>query len=552
MESLPTFPSNKRYAMHFKHQTPIDNFITARFPNPKTAHLSPSNVSIATYHTPEGFKEALALSQSPPPPPPPPPHASKSPSPARQPLTRSQSSSWWMEIRKSPTPKQQGPRSRKTGEATIRTEATENEPAFESDAFAVHMPTTREPILDAPVFRAKLPSPSKAQVEAYHTYKHKADLARERQQVQGVQVPSKLISYDYAFANAAREYQSVELDESSPPSPTDFAPAGSFPASPPILQHGWAKPAPRLHGPRAMSEGTHLFNPSPTGNVRANNSPPRYYQRTANAETGTSRSTPTPSPKPSTITVRLKPKGSVPGPVTDRPQEESKWGLYNRSPQSSSNGSRSPSPTKPNFLYTTTANDTVFGYGSKNINGTVADVSKTPQTSPTKLPKTATKEKATGRWAWLRPVGPRAAKPTGTQTIHTPVAAAKTTAYIDPFVLHASPVPSKPTTPSSSRPASPKKPIHSLPPQNIDKSTFETGFAQIKSLTSLLLKLCLLIYALVGLYFLLDAIRQVVSMMGAPFRGMKVVMSWCWIGVVWLAKLGVKGWERFGENVSWD
>jgi hypothetical protein len=90
-----------------------------------------------------------------------------------------------MEMRKSPTPKQQ-PRSRKTTDATIRTDATETQPAFESDAFAIHMPTTREPILFSPVLRAKLSSPSKAQVDAYQTYKRKAHEVQERNHREGV------------------------------------------------------------------------------------------------------------------------------------------------------------------------------------------------------------------------------------------------------------------------------------------------------------------------------------------------------------------------------
>ncbi|KAF2684318.1 hypothetical protein K458DRAFT_388785 [Lentithecium fluviatile CBS 122367] len=56
------------------------------------------------------------------------------------------------------------------------------------------MPTTREPILDTPVFRAKLPSPSKAQVEAYQTYERKVQQVRERNNSEGVRVPSKIVS----------------------------------------------------------------------------------------------------------------------------------------------------------------------------------------------------------------------------------------------------------------------------------------------------------------------------------------------------------------------
>jgi hypothetical protein len=69
--------------------------------------------------------------------------------------------------RKEPTPRGI-PTSKKTGYATIRTDSTDTQPAFESDAFAVLMPTTRLPILDRPITRTK-PAPSKAAVAAAAT-----------------------------------------------------------------------------------------------------------------------------------------------------------------------------------------------------------------------------------------------------------------------------------------------------------------------------------------------------------------------------------------------
>lgn len=530
MEQFSTFPSNKRHGMHFHHQTPTENFITAQFPNPKTGRLSPSNVSISTFRTPETIDEALALSQTPPSLP---PHSSKNTTPTRQPLPRSQSSSWWMEIRKNPTPRQ-GPRSRKTSEATIRTDATATQPAFESDAFAVHMPATREPIIDPPGFRAKLPSPSRAQVEAYQTYKRKAQQVREKQKSEGVRIPSKIISYDYAHTSPTDNAQPLELDVSPPSSPPDLAPAGSFPASPPIAQHGWARPA-QVQGPRSMSDSGHNIARKPVGMgiVKSNDSRPKYYQA---RDTDTGASLPTRTPKPSTIKIRIKPKTQ--DFHESQKEKDSWWSLYSHSPQTSTDGSRSPSPTRSNFAYTTPT-EAVFGFGGSDATGTVAGASKS---MPIKASKSATK--STSRWAWLRPTGPRVTKPTATQT--TKPAVTKTS-YINPFTLHTTPALTQPNTPAASRPASPKKLARTQPlaqAQVSEKGKFESGFAQITSFTSLALKLCLVVYALVGLYFVLDAIREAVHALGAPFRGIKLIGSYVWVSGVWMLNVFGKTWER--------
>lgn len=57
------------------------------------------------------------------------------------------------------------PTSRKTGFATIQTDSTDTQPDFESDAFAVLMPTTRLPILDCARLPTKVASPA-AQADA--------------------------------------------------------------------------------------------------------------------------------------------------------------------------------------------------------------------------------------------------------------------------------------------------------------------------------------------------------------------------------------------------
>lgn len=516
--------------------------ISAQFPNPKLGLLSPNKVSIASYQTPETIGEALALSDP----------ALYSPrhhyrgNSVRQQLERSQSSEYFLEIRKSPGPKE--PKSRKTNFTTIQTDATDTQPAFESDAFAIQMPTTREPVVDAPVFRAKLPSPSKAQVEAYQTYKRKAQQVRERNNSEGVRVPSKIVSYDYACAAKNDQRSPLALQVNPPVSPPQLSVAGSFPISPPIPQHSWMSPKQPAqihnHSSSSISESSNISiarTPIGLGTPRRDVSRPRYHR--GDADVGATSHTPSPASTPTKIKVRVKPKAVD----EESPQKESWWNLYNRSPQSSTDGSRSPSPTKTtlNFAYTTTGDsiaDTVFGYDSNDIVGT-------PANTEAKLKKkdVTSKRTHTSRWAWLRPAGPRIAKPAAAT-----ISPLKMPTYVDPFVLHATPTSTQPSTPTASRSASPKKLTRVAAPSkdNADKGKFETGFAQVTNLSSLVLKVCLLVYALVGLYFLLDAIREAVHVLGAPFRGIKIIVRIIWLGSIWLGKMMCKGWERWGFKIA--
>ncbi|KAF2727632.1 hypothetical protein EJ04DRAFT_570209 [Polyplosphaeria fusca] len=526
----PTFPTNKRHAMLFGGESP-HSFITATFPNPKMEHMSPSNVAISVYHTPDTIEEALTLSSTPPPPP---PHQSKFTTPSRPTLPRSGSSTYYLEVKKSPSPKQE-PRSRKTNQATIKTEATDTQPEFESDAFAIHMPTTREPIIDSaePSLRMRLPTASKAQIEAYRTYKEKAQQVRENEfknkPVRGTEYknkhpPSKIVSYDYAYGNGATS-QPLELHINPPKSPLAHSPAGAFPNSPPLKQGGWAQPGAYVHGPRSMSESEHLLPRRPVGlaNIRIKDKNPFQH---GDSHAGARSS---PSPTPDRIRVRIVPRTKDPNP----PQKESRFSLYNRlSPNpspttSSSPSSRSPSPTKP----TPTSGDPIFGYTTTSITGTPA-----PPPKPPKKP---------WKWAWLRPtpVAARSAKPTPSK---------QTAAYMDPFLLHATPAPTHPNTPTSSRPASPKKLIRVAAHKGSEnrKGEFDSGFAQVKSAGGLVVKVCLVVYALVGLYFILDAIREAVHALGAPFRVVRVVGGYVLVGGMWVGR-GVGGmWERWGVRVA--
>lgn len=573
MEPVPTFPSNKRYAMHFRQKSASDNFINARFPHPKLGHLSPSNVSITAFQTPETIDDALAIPHRPP--------QAESQSQTdrthpRQPLPRSQSSSYWMEIRKSPQPT--APRSRKTTAATIITDPTETHPAFESDAFAIHMPTTREPILDPPIFRAKLPSPPKyEQAEGYQAYKRKAEQAREQQRSNGVRVPSRIFPYDYA--NRHILVPPLELEVSPPNSP-----AGAFPVSPPIPQQEWTpkqhtqKPSTILHSDRISFPR----KPVGLGNIRSSETRPQYHHGDTNTGAIASKlyTSPSPSLKTPAIKVRLKSKAKTESLEITPPQQASSWYTrYTPSPTSSQSTSRTPSPTKPTFAYTTLPHNPIFGFPTTDISGTIAGASKNPPTTPSKpLPKS--KVKSPSRWAWLRPAGPRVQKPIShpltenalasstITTMATATATAPTTKrseYISPFTLYRTPPSTNTNTPTPSRPSSPKKLLRSIPlhppsipvaPRvlKIDKTEprggkFESGFAQVKRLAWIILRICLLVYALVGLYFLLDAIREAVHALGAPFRVVRMVGRVVWRGCGWVFEIGTRAWERWGVYV---
>jgi hypothetical protein len=602
MESS-TFPNNKRHAMLFRRSPTKQDTITASFPNPKTSRISPSNVSISTYHTPTTIEEALALPNAGATPPRPPPHRHNAPLP-RQPLDRSQSSEYFLEIRKSPGPKE--PQSRKTGQGQIHTEATATQPAFESDAFAVHAPATREPILDTPVYRAKLPSPSKAQVEAYQTYERKAQQVRERNNSEGVRVPSQLLSYDYGNTTWHEKSQSIEVEAEklAPSSPPLFQTAGAFPISPPLQQHPWTQANHPAHSAapqdqRSTSDSADIsLARKPLGLGHTTPARTRFAQRSrGDTSTGASVShstavkvtqTVTPTPSPSKIKIRLKPRGAPPAAPPpappspeerpeERPQKESFWSLYTRTPPQSSTPatSRSPSPAKSaestQFKYTTTANvsagaaEALFGYPTNSMTGTHAPDKSTKKHSSKKekeKEKDGDKdgEPKISRWAWLRPAGPRVGKHTSTST--TPAEASTTrglskpltisapvqSVYIDPFVT---PAPSL-RLPTRHTPSPPPRKLRALPlhpPSTTSKKKVESGFAQVTWLGSLILKICLVVYICVGLYFVLDAVREAVFVISAPFRVLRYLAAWLWVGVAWVGGYLAAAWVKWGFRV---
>jgi hypothetical protein len=488
--------------------------------------------------------------------------------------------------RKEEIPKQT-PTSWKTGFATIRTDSTDAFPAFESDAFAVLMPTTRLPILNYPKAPRKVASPT-AQADALRTYQEKAKQNRERNNSQGVKVPSRIVSYDYASRHLADQRTSAESGTGIPTA------AGSFPISPPVPQHKWARSEKKAdiqvershHVTGLRSVTTTLPKPvtvdTKTTTAASTTSCYRVYRPSAS------------SPLPPSITVRIKPKAKVTTQDAERVQTESIHKLYNRPfDTSTSQSSRDSSPVKsmPNFTrHNSVEGDSIFGYRSKNVgnpdgSATSSGAEKGKATSPTSsdgekrrenakaitqskirapekapaksIEDTTPKRTLTQRWPWLRPAGPRIAKPTTAPVVFTAPATQPAprpfSTYVDPFERLATPVshpvalrspvkaPSRPATPkktltkpiptinTASRPITPRS---TAPPSPTGK--FDSGFAQIKTFARLLAKFCFMVYAVVALWYILDAVREAIHTIGVPFRVVRWVGGWVWFWVCWV------------------
>ncbi|KAH9877064.1 hypothetical protein IAQ61_002425 [Plenodomus lingam] len=461
------------------------------------------------------------------------------------------------------------PSSRKTGNATIHTDATEEHAAFESDAFAVHMPTTRLPIIDRATSRNK-PSPA-AQAEAYQTYKEKARQVRERNNCTGVRVPSKILSYDYTSPKVT--YRTAPFVREHSPPLSSPKPAGSFPISPPIPQCSWRQAEKPNHvqtSSQTLGQSTRVYTErKPLGPSNHVAFPKTRLHYRSDSEAGASSSTASPT-QPGPIRVRIKPR--VLSPERERVQVESNYQLYCQQLSTfSPPTSRSPSPVKsmPNFTrQVSVEGDSLFGYRSRDVAGTTAGAASSSgndkeQENPkaTKKPERADKplpKRSLGsRWPCHRPAGPRQPKPALTPIVMSNItprtipttAVPRLSTYISPFDRHATPpIPTTLRSPAATRPPSPRKtmPIASSVPEG----KFETGFAQIKHLAYVLCKIGLVIYAIIALWFVLDAVREAFNTISAPFRFIRFVGGFVWVGVLWAVGFLGATWERWGFRVA--
>ncbi|KAF9693981.1 hypothetical protein EKO04_007893 [Ascochyta lentis] len=449
------------------------------------------------------------------------------------------------------------------------------------------MPTTRIPIIDAPASRTKPAPPNRAQAEAVQTYKEKAKQAREQNNSIGVRVPTNIASYDYAYASTSKDDASIPpvlKPSNSPP-----APAGAFPVSPPVQQEKWIRHEPKppepITNPSKISSNTSVYRkPNVLGVTTAAaviKDSVNYVRADANG--GVSRKT-SPS-KSTTVKVSMKPKiptikvetCKVESCQSGSCQVEHCRGIYYRTPHLVPLAtSRSPSPTKtmPNFTRQySIEGDSIFGYKVKDSLGTSAGANNSsssedekPKATSNKTPDASMrpqpKRTLTDRWPWIRKgagtaIGKPPSAPPPDPPARAPTSKRPMSIYVSPFDSITSPpstpprirpTPLRPTaaaaskttatataTALSARPSSPKKPAvapraapSSTPTASSTSANFDTGFAQIKAFFLLTLKICLGLYAVIALWFILDAIREALCVVYVPFRLLGHV-----VGIVW-------------------
>ncbi|KAF1926383.1 uncharacterized protein M421DRAFT_93948 [Didymella exigua CBS 183.55] len=488
------------------------------------------------------------------------------------------------------------PSSRKTGHATIHTDPVGGHDAFESDAFAVHMPTTRIPIIDAPVSRPKIGSSARAQAEAVQTYKEKAEQARKRNNNVGVRVPNNIASYDYAYANTPKPGAAIPAvlkPSGSPP-----APAGAFPISPPAVQQQWtqAEPTPR----NKIPSNTSVYRKPTVVGVTTSAAVLAECVSYVRADAKTGASSPTTPLRSTTVKISMKPKTPSPSrapaipalkvepcrPQTGRAhacEAEHGRGMYSRAPYVE-RASRSPSPTKtiPNFARQySIEGDSIFGYKVRDPLGTEAGADKSASNSDEETPKSSTgnqtvskapqqKRTLTDRWPWIRRDGAKGsgrppAMPAPDPPVLAPVKAPAhikltskrpVSTYVSPFEGIVTPATSPPrvrpgparsaaaakatTTQAESAKRAPIVPRSKTPPVPATESTIDVGMQRVQDLVVLGVKVALALYIVVALWFILDALREALYLVFVPLRFV-LVLIWAIVGVVGRALGGVAG-----------
>jgi hypothetical protein len=242
--------------------------------------------------------------------------------------------------------------------------------------------------------------------------------------------------------------------------------------------------------------------------------------------------------------------------------------------------------------------DSLFGYEKKDgIDAVASDEEKKKREEAEKE-----KEKITTRWPWLRPRFP---KPTTTPVVFShPVEDTKAkrpvSEYIDPFTQLPPPsptitAPSPPSLPPSPPPLpvttphhpaklqkpipdpdpaphhptklqrpNPNKPKAPAPepdptptadptpapePTPTPESHVTTGFSQLSTFALFLLRMAFYIYVVIAIFVVLDALREAVIAVGAPFRALKELSGWMYVVVVSAAKIVMVIWAKWGVSV---
>lgn len=479
-------PPSGKSSMEMKY---TDDFITTQCPNSKTSRLNPGAVSILAY-TPETPDEVLTLSV-----------VTKLPSSYGRTQSPVGKRSYWRSNSKElPTEifsrqkTSKTPRSRKTSTATILTETGNDQPAFESDAFAVNMPTTREPA-------EPYTSPSPAQIAAYQHYPEKAR-RNAFNDYQTEHVAPMAVSYDYAYENIPFNPQYIlELDATPPSSPPTTSP-GAFPTSPPEPTFTTSH---YNSGFRSIPTPQHSIirkpigaSPSPRQSMENNKSD--HHDASAGAE----RSPPNPPTEAKArATARAQGHRSDQTPAQNHQQRSDKpwWSLSTRLHQPSPS-SFSPKAPKP--------------YTLKEIPGSWRTAPSIHSSTPTPPRHRA----GSFGLAWLRPSNSRQRHGSDSTSA----------TYTDPFAL------ASPSKRKLSRPLGPREESSSR------AGSFDEWCKSVQRVAKLVAKVCLVVYLAMGAWYVLDAVREIVWVVSWP--GRMVWMVCRWVGEAW-EKFGILGPRRY-------
>jgi len=462
-------PLSEKSSMEMKH---TDDFITAQFPNSKTGRLSPGAVSIIAY-TPETPDEVLTLSVF-----------TKLPSSYRRTQSPVGKRSYWCSNSKElPTEifsrQKTGktPHSRKTSTTTILTETGNDQPAFESDAFAVNMPTTREPA-------EPYTSPSPAQIAAYQ---HNAEKARRNvfNDYQTEHAVPMAVSYDCAYENIPfNPHYILELDATPPSSPP--TPPGAFPTSPPEPTFTTSH---YNSGSRSIPTPRYSIIRKPVG---ASASPRQSIEDNKIDHHDTSVGAEHPPPNPPTeaktwAKARAQGHRSDQTPAQNYQQRSDKpwWSLSTRPHRPS------PSPFSPKALKP---------YTLKEIPGSWHTAPSIHSSTPTPPRHRA----GSFGLAWLRPSSSRQRHGSDSTS----------TTYIDPFAL------ASPSKRKLSRPLSPREESSSR------AGSFDEWCESVQRVAKLVAKVCLVVYLAMGAWYVLDAVREIVWVVSWPGRMVWMVCRW--------------------------
>lgn len=188
------------------------------------------------------------------------------------------------------------PASTKTGHNTTCNKFPNQHRHFESDAFAVLVPTTRVPVLNNP--SARIYSTPEAQAEALQTYKDKAHYFRDRNQRHGVNAVPRVTFLSCAEAESTKDAQHLAGDVNVLEIPLE-----AFLISPTLHQTEWNNPC---------------WGAQHTQNLQSasNSNWPGAYQLVAPLASKTQVN----SAQSATIEVTVRPRNSI--PMRHRPHVE--------------------------------------------------------------------------------------------------------------------------------------------------------------------------------------------------------------------------------------